>query len=836
MTDPFALPSATASRFALLMVTAGAGTTVLTYLVLGGVLSQMPDNPIDGRQGCFEELVRDVEAGSVAGLDFYACNRAATIRFALAVVGAVVLLAVLTFAGYRWYPRLIERRQPSRPLSAFTACPPEVLELVERMRPLAGRPVEVRVAVNRPTAGGRAFGRRGRYRIVLDAGLLVRAAADPTRLRAVFAHELAHVRNRDVDITYLAMAVWWAFILISVVPFLIAGMWYTRAMPFIGSRVAFLLALVWLARAAVLRTREFYADLRVTEQADDLRTVLAQEATREHRRRLPSGLRYHPAAARRLAMLDDPSPLLRVLVLDCFIVGALVGLAFSPIYWLTETLFDSLVWQTLLTGGLFSVLIAGSVGGSVWRQTYHRLAAGRPPEGVLAGSVALATGVIAGQLAAPPMPGVNNLIALVVNLPLQMLVVVAALYPLCYCALRWIALTAAGWLPVSRSRRTTYHVGVVVAGAVLGTWLTLWFRFQGHLMSADEVWQMMAMIVFSLAVDRVTQASVVLLLLYPALAWAYARFRRREGDPAQAVVMSVPLAYLYAGALMVAVSVVPFAVQDRILAANQPGAPPWLFLSGLTVVLAVIAATAVPAGLALGLWRGGRGRTPLSVLSAALGALLVTPYLVAASYVHFMLAMCEWDLIAGCLRETPASSVLGSGSLLSIWFTGAAVAAVLGAACGSLVRAGIQRARRTARPVLAGSPGRQPVRAAVALIPAVLVTAVFCALVLRPNDPGTGSTNLRTVAGEQRFPAPNSWTHRDACVGIARTWRQVSTNDIRGSGMDVRYTEEVALGIGSNDRGLAKLSTELHEAMTAGDSGRAGKTAQALSYYCGLTV
>ncbi len=136
----------------------------------------------------------------------------------------------------------------------------------------------------------------------------------PTRpaFRAILRHELAHIRNRDVGITYFTIAIWYAFLLVAVLPFAL-----TLLDEGVGSifsvtwRLLVLAALVYLTRNAVLRSREVYADVRasVSDGPDGaLRRVLAElprpaagllgtRAARAPRPESPArGSRRHPAA------------------------------------------------------------------------------------------------------------------------------------------------------------------------------------------------------------------------------------------------------------------------------------------------------------------------------------------------------------------------------------------------------------------------------------------------------------------------------------------------------------------------------------------------------------
>ena len=63
-----------------------------------------------------------------------------------------------------------------------------------------------------------AFGRPGRRFVAISGGAAVAAARKPAAFDAVILHELAHVKNRDIDQTYLALAIWRAFVVAALLP------------------------------------------------------------------------------------------------------------------------------------------------------------------------------------------------------------------------------------------------------------------------------------------------------------------------------------------------------------------------------------------------------------------------------------------------------------------------------------------------------------------------------------------------------------------------------------------------------------------------------------------
>ncbi|MCC9305872.1 M48 family metalloprotease [Kitasatospora sp. RB6PN24] len=228
------------------------------------------------------------------------------------LLGAVLVL-LLAFALYLLHPLLIARihrlRVPDREDAAAL-----VAEL-DRLRRLAGvsRPVAFRVQPFALAPSAFVFGLPGRRCLVVSGGLVVRMATDPAAFRAVVLHELAHLRNRDVDFTYGALAFTGAFALLD------GGAAFAGGVYSALSSGADLLVLLELAvktlgllvvaltlTAAIVRSRELNADARVRDWGEEgaaLERVLAALPTPARRR-----LRLHPAPATRLAALRTAIP------------------------------------------------------------------------------------------------------------------------------------------------------------------------------------------------------------------------------------------------------------------------------------------------------------------------------------------------------------------------------------------------------------------------------------------------------------------------------------------------------------------------------------------------
>lgn len=243
----------------------------------------------------------------------------------LGVLSAVATLSILFFQGFPAWIRWREGvRQANVPPAAFTGWIDEEIRaagLKDRVR------VHWRLADPRPQ--GRAFGRWGAYELLLAGGVLGEWLTAPDRARRIVQHELAHVRHGDVDAFYAARALWWAYLLAVVVP-------YVALLP-ASSRQ---LAVDWL-HAAPIETIVVGGMVLVPLAA---RNLILQDV--EHRADLASGavslpwmprpqffipgwLRTHPSDAARAAVLAKPARYYRIRPVELTLTGVLLGFSFN---------------------------------------------------------------------------------------------------------------------------------------------------------------------------------------------------------------------------------------------------------------------------------------------------------------------------------------------------------------------------------------------------------------------------------------------------------------------------------------------------------------------------
>ena len=128
--------------------------------------------------------------------------------WAIAGTGGLVVMAAIglaiNFASYWFSDRIALAVHRARPLAREEA--PELYEIVERLTRHAGMPMPPLYLI--PSASPNAFatGRGpGHAAVAVTAGLL--QIMSPRELAGVLAHELSHVRNRDVLIATIAAGI-----------------------------------------------------------------------------------------------------------------------------------------------------------------------------------------------------------------------------------------------------------------------------------------------------------------------------------------------------------------------------------------------------------------------------------------------------------------------------------------------------------------------------------------------------------------------------------------------------------------------------------------------------
>lgn len=537
--NPFVFPSSTDFRFVLLIVSV-IGVSLIIFHMLYNTIPGVLERSLATQERCMKSAAAAYPEDPFARSDaFEQCMVPADRVRGMSMFGGVALLLVVAGLIYWSIPVRKIGRSKLVPLSAEDA--PEVVaylaDLCREVR-LSRPPVFVWNPLN-PTSSGLAFGRWGRYYVSLTGGLVAQFYIDRAAFRAVLLHELSHLRNGDVNKTYLAVAIWRAFVAVALVPFVIGQPYAISQLGKTwgnlfhqGWRLLALTVLVYLTRNAVLRAREVYADVRASiwdGPEGALRRELKTLA-------LPTGGRWrsvlsvHPDPGERHRTLDDTDRLFRMGFWDAFGTGLAAVIAYSGFQiWLGFMTKPSLALYFLEVLGaalIFAPLVIGVVGLGVWRTTFAVLARGKSPRGVGRLGLGVGLGAILGQVLNIVAYNQRSSADLALNgwIPFVGLQVLwnSLLLVSLFLFFHWVAVGASTWLEIattSQSLRPIYRLGLAAAGALLTLWFAfLFFSYPGGSSSG------FALVSYEgLARTPVTLVGLMILWAYPLTAWFWRR-------------------------------------------------------------------------------------------------------------------------------------------------------------------------------------------------------------------------------------------------------------------------------------------------------------------------
>lgn len=352
--NPFAFPSETSVRFWLLIITA-LMLTFDTGSYLGQVLGLITFP--EWEQSWIESVKFVALPGSLA--------------FSMLIIATLI---------YRGHPNRIRHAKKLRVISPDTdtqfAIATQELVSISSVSP----PPSIEMANRAQSVDGQAFGLRNRYAVRLGSGLRLLLRRDPKSFRAIVLHELAHIANKDILPTYFAQAIWFSFVILTVIPLLIfiaynfiqgqiekisGGLTleelirlFTINVPTviislfqIGCMLAFVVAI----RGSLLRVREIYADwqAKLWGAGDALMAILRRNSTQDKIRRWSYFWRLHPTSQERLVALEYPEQLFQIKAELPFFVGALLGFLVESMFYLGI----ALIMIVLKAGGFVTQLI-----------------------------------------------------------------------------------------------------------------------------------------------------------------------------------------------------------------------------------------------------------------------------------------------------------------------------------------------------------------------------------------------------------------------------------------------------------------------------------------------
>ena len=321
------------------------------------------------------------------------------------VVWPVGLLVIAggVFAGL---PVVMRRRRHVAPLP-----PPDdegqPQALLEELAFTAGlrRPPVVVLDMAAKSRGAEVFGSDRRPIVSIPNGLL--ESADRDGARAVLLHEFAHIKNRDVTVTYATVALWRVFAAVVLLPYAVwegdqiyrnTGLWQwpPTVTPALARAVLMpvaTVALVYLARSDVLRTRELYADLAAVRHGATKRKWEVGEPPPQAGRIRAAWAsftelwRTHPRWELRRHALDDPAPLFGIQVLPTFLVGVVaIFVSAALLAYMVPFAYRMSMWLEQAMALVPALVVTGVVGVALWRAVAFAESTERPaPSGIRVG-------------------------------------------------------------------------------------------------------------------------------------------------------------------------------------------------------------------------------------------------------------------------------------------------------------------------------------------------------------------------------------------------------------------------------------------------------------------
>ncbi len=226
-----------------------------------------------------------------------------------------------------------------------------------------------------------------------------------------------------------------------------------------------LVPLVYIIRSAILRAREHDADVRASTREPEIRRVLASAASKEpSRSKLRRLVAWHPSTAHRVDVIDDPSPLLRLGLLDAFGIGIVGSLAYEHVALVIGFTGLNSIAARGLAAFAFGPLVGLIVALGTWRQTFAYLATGRNSVRVVPLGLALVAGLLVGQrlgLHDRPSPTTRCCCDPTSNPFHVWLAIVLGIGAILFVA--WLVATARLWLPVATRLRSPGRASLPIA-------------------------------------------------------------------------------------------------------------------------------------------------------------------------------------------------------------------------------------------------------------------------------------------------------------------------------------------------------------------------------------
>jgi Zn-dependent protease with chaperone function len=499
--NPFAFPTDTDLRFVLLIFSVLSSTLFVYNLLSADFLGAQINIALQCTRSVPTSLSGDLTSLVIIQQQNLNTACQSSYRYLLLgwFIGGIALVLLVAFIIYLLTPIWVLRREKLVPISVEDA--PEVVAYLKSLCQEAGLsefPLFVWNPLNQ-VSNGLGFGSLRRYYVMLTGGLVTLFYTDQPVFRAIILHELSHLRNADVNKTYFTIAIWWAFVLVALVPLAVYLLIRLPFTPLLTAnliwRVLVLAVFVYLTRNALLRAREFYADLRASTWPDVAKALNRVLATRGQAGKLgqahPSWqklISVHPTSDERSLVLYDTRRLFRAGWWTAFGVGFAAGIALLPLQTLFSLFLDqsqidfrvTVMPSLLVTVLLLTPFIVGTVGLDTWRTVFLASLQGQAPQGAGRLGLCLGMGIVSGIFLSLPSFLEGSSLALLVDLFIYNLPWILLLLASLFLFFRWIASGATVWLLVAATRQILhliYIIGLLITGVVFIGWSSQILQF-----------------------------------------------------------------------------------------------------------------------------------------------------------------------------------------------------------------------------------------------------------------------------------------------------------------------------------------------------------------------
>ena len=363
--NPFALPPSTTFRFILLLIAVlGASLYIFGYLYITiPTKFQLTDTAVNNYEIVRQTHSANTDADSqmiIAAAYRYLVP--ADQNEAFWTLGCTLLETGLALLIFLLFPTLLQCQRRLRSLDenpAYLALSQHLAHLCQGLM-LPAQPTFLMDTRNYSTIDGETFGYFGKYYVVLSLGLINEFRIHPDVFDAYVLHELAHVRNKDINKTYFTISLCLAFIITALLPLLpiLIPLYYNEITAFFlaallsklplyfnaphgtliqSFQIIGLLLVVVFSGSSVLRAREIYADIRAASWHNNTQQFIATlfgprtQQPQSHLAHWLMPFRFHPAVQSRQELLNDPQKVSALRFGDIFGAGIATTIAFPNI-------------------------------------------------------------------------------------------------------------------------------------------------------------------------------------------------------------------------------------------------------------------------------------------------------------------------------------------------------------------------------------------------------------------------------------------------------------------------------------------------------------------------